>query len=301
MAINIGFPPGSSSGSEGACLFSASTNNTINYGTQVPQTGFSPFLTVQDNDDPSRGPAFYFQAFYDKVVVVPETDLPQSSSQKRSADPYIKPQWMTRNQVAPGDKPWFCYWNGTFLEGFVYANNYTGSAGSQSSSTSPATSTAFSSSYSSSATSGGGSSSGPQQTSTPPPYTSSYSAPPYTSSYSAPPYTSTYSAPPSSTPAPARRFMERQADSYGELTPFGYIVKIEERRIQDSPSPYCVKMQLLYDGTANFAPDDNGNPITITLSENDPGYSAYQSAGLTKKRSDTVAGGCHCQWWSGAA
>ncbi|GAB7351414.1 hypothetical protein MBLNU459_g2085t2 [Dothideomycetes sp. NU459] len=292
MAINIGYQPAGSSGPEGAYLFSASDNTTISYGTQVPETEFSPFLSVQDNDDPSRGPAFYFQAFYDKLVIVPASALPPSSgSQKRDAEFYIDPQWQTRRQVAAiGDQPWYCYWNGTFLEGFIYVNNYTGSAGSQSAATYATSTASPTGSHSPSSaspympsTTTRGSSGGPSQVSTPLSSTATY-----------PPLSST-------TPAAARRFMERQASTtnYGQLAPFGYVVKIEERRIQDSPSPYCVKMQILNDGTANVVPDANGNPITINLSESDPGYSAYQSAGLTRKRTDTVAGGCHCQWWSG--
>lgn len=275
---------------EGALLFDTTPNyesTNISYGTMPPVTQFSQFWSVEDNDDPSRGPAFYFQSFYDKLVVVPQTALPSSSgsgsgsNSKRS--PFtLDPAWHTVHQIASGEEPWFCFWNGTFLEGFIYAN-YTqtsiSSSHTPSSTSHPTTAGGALSSYSSSSLI----TSSPMQTHTP----SSSSI--------------------SGTSPTATSHVARQTSGGGEysnLQTFGYSVKIEERRIAGSPQPYCQKMQILDDGTAGVVIDPNtGSAITVTLGESDPSYSAYQSADLSssklRKRSDTVPGGCHCQWWGG--
>ena len=74
----------------------------------------------------------FFQQPYDKIVVLPSNQL-QSSSSKRglgaSSDMIHGARDSTsafRNQFAqPGDQPWFCYWNGTILEGFIYVTENT--------------------------------------------------------------------------------------------------------------------------------------------------------------------------------
>merc|ERR1712054_508629 len=115
----------------GAAVFFASEDESVCYGAQGSslQINFAPFITVQDSDSPNAGPAFYFQQFYDKLVVLPEdtwdaSALPTSSSSSKKAKrqfPQIDPGWLHQRQVAqPGDKPWFCVWNKTFIEGFVY-------------------------------------------------------------------------------------------------------------------------------------------------------------------------------------
>ena len=79
MAISINYPPDGNSDYEGACLYGLNNATGINYGTQPPNTHYAPFISVQDNDEPSWGPAFYFQTYYDKFVVVPEEAFPDLS------------------------------------------------------------------------------------------------------------------------------------------------------------------------------------------------------------------------------
>jgi hypothetical protein len=75
---------------------------------------YSPetFDRVLRNDDPIGGPAYLFQKSYDKLVILPES----ASIARRGAvgsGPGV---------VQPGDRPWFCYWNETLLEVFIYSN-----------------------------------------------------------------------------------------------------------------------------------------------------------------------------------
>lgn len=127
LAISVGVPTGPKPTS-GAYLFYASSDTEICYGTQYQfmATDFSPFLTVQDNDDPENGPAFYFEQTYDKVVVLPEsafavpTPSPSGSKAKRQGWDLPEGWGQQQNFVNPGEKPWFCVWNNTFLEAFIY-------------------------------------------------------------------------------------------------------------------------------------------------------------------------------------
>merc|ERR1712093_801606 len=124
-------------------------NNTFGdyyaFGTQPPILNQDQVLNlVTDSQEPSKGPAWFFEMPYNKIV------------------------------AQPGDRPWFCYWNGTLLEAFIYVN-LTSSAG-RSASTSPASAAAsITSSYGSSVpsatpTPSSGSSGSSQQFKFPPAY-----------------------------------------------------------------------------------------------------------------------------------
>lgn len=331
-------PPVNGQGA-GANVFYASYDPTIAYGLQLSSmnTSFAQFITVQDNDDPANGPAFYFQQFYDKVVVVPEDAISTGSLNKEKRQQgYFKPgfeipaAWKLQKQaVSPSEQPWFCVWNGTFLEGFIYVQENI--VTSTSSSSTSATATANSSS--SAATT-------PPPSSRPPATSASWSTSfPATDSgatvtrtLSAPWTTATYTGPAASygpwigglaqaaskehaydpdhdddddddgtAYSPARK-AKRQADYWATLPVFPYVVKLEERRLPNNPiQPYCQKYQILNNGQANYVQDDDGNPIIVYLQEQDPTFSAYESAGIasSKQRRGTIPGSCHCQWMSG--
>ena len=101
------------------------------YGPQVPQINEPIDVTLMgDTQYPDAGPAFYFQKPYDKLVILEEyafdTIVTPSSKSKRSGDETLlamEKRWMHHyheSTVENGDKPWFCWWNGTILETFVY-------------------------------------------------------------------------------------------------------------------------------------------------------------------------------------
>lgn len=103
------------------------SNNTIDndalfYGFQPRSlsTTFSPFVLATNPEEPGSGAAFYFQTFYDKVIVVEGDAIDRGLYNKRA------PQ--AAGEVTEGDKIWICYWNSTLLEGFIYSNEATSSA-----------------------------------------------------------------------------------------------------------------------------------------------------------------------------
>lgn len=123
-------------------------NNTFGgyypYGTQPPVLTTQQVLNlVSDSQNPNEGPAWFFELPYNKFVILPEGALSMPTSKRdlevREGHP-IGDFTQRKNVAQPGDRPWFCYWNGTLLEAFIYVN-LTSSAGRATSSTSaPATS-----------------------------------------------------------------------------------------------------------------------------------------------------------------
>lgn len=313
----------------GATLFYNSDDDEIAAGAQLSymQTRFSPFLTVTDNDDKDNGLAFYFQDFYDKIVVVPETgiDLTRSKRVKRddgyTDEPFVVPAaWRSRKEVlVPGDKPWFCVWNETFVEGFIYINEPSISSISSTTSSSSVSSTAdpsSSSTASSSSQTTSQTTSGPEPASPPSRTSSKVSSPTdiITKTITEASTTAVYTG-------PAQGFQDwvgsekwkasrhqyetgpiHKRQSPGSWESLPYVVKIEERRLPNSPQPYCQQYQILDNGQANWL-SENGGPVIVNLSEQDPSFGAYESAGtVTTKRkrgASQMANACHCQWMSG--
>jgi len=140
----------------------------------------------------------------------------------------------------PGEKPWFCYWNGTLLEAFIYVNQ-TSSAGSQSSSSSATT--------------------------------TSTAAPPSNT----PPAAGTYSSsvPTSNVQSPGSAYSSQSQlpNSPNFLPPYPRVIKLEERRIPrgaQSISPYCVQHVVQSDGSAIPSMNSTNQPVTIYLNETMP-------------------------------
>ncbi|GAM91472.1 hypothetical protein ANO11243_095230 [Dothideomycetidae sp. 11243] len=107
-------------------------NATIGYGTEIPITSPANLVVVTDPDRPTMGPAFQFQIPYTKVVVALPGSLEPAYINMTTGQPAPAPSsatgpsitqhfWMPLTQ--PGDQPWFCYWNNTMLEGFIYAHD----------------------------------------------------------------------------------------------------------------------------------------------------------------------------------
>jgi hypothetical protein len=99
------------------------------YGAQPPLSPGPECLSlVIDSQDPERGPAWSFEEPYDKVVILPANAFSPSGNSKRhvhdrDGDGHPVGSFTTRKDVVqPGDKPWFCYWNGTVLETFIYVS-----------------------------------------------------------------------------------------------------------------------------------------------------------------------------------
>ncbi|KAK3071877.1 hypothetical protein LTR53_007832 [Teratosphaeriaceae sp. CCFEE 6253] len=316
QAINVGIPQG---GNEtGAFIFYAANDKQLCYGTQqsMMQTTWSPFHAVQDNDAPTSGPAFYFQQFYDKVVVVPEDALsassPSNSKGKAKRQSFQLDQgWLNQKTVAqPGERPWFCVWNNTFIEAFIYVQQPVASSYILTSSTAtptpnvtapppspaPVTTTsspAYGSPTSFVTTTVTGLSS--TATFTGPAGNADWSS--HIAEYQATATAVTDDDDDSNAQGHNKRQGPSEMDLYTSLDTYPYIVKIEERRLRgNTVTPYCQQYQVLDDGNYNWVADAGGNPITIQLDETDPSYKAES----TKiKARGNVAGECHCQWMSG--
>ena len=115
------------------------SDGKIRYGSQPPQLKRPANLVLMnDKADFSKGPAYVFQQQFDKVVIVHEEDIPGGiPTLKRSlvkrwlSDKGLEhrggligrqndDEWTSNLIAQPIDRPWFCYWNNTILEGFIY-------------------------------------------------------------------------------------------------------------------------------------------------------------------------------------
>ncbi|KAK0328468.1 hypothetical protein LTR82_000399 [Friedmanniomyces endolithicus] len=327
QAISVGIPPNGNQ--TGAFLFSAADNDDqLYYGAQQPfmQTSWAPFHAVQDNDSPESGPAFYFQQMYDKVVVVPEAALslpgkppPPPPGKEKRQGLQIDEKWLLQKQVAQaGEKPWFCVWNNTFIEGFIYvqqpvASTYlfktTAAIATPTPNATAATETSATGTPATGTSATGTSATGTSATQT----TAAPSGSPtsfITTTVTGPTGTTTFTGPAAQYSDWSSQVAQYQTASTGstnsynnnnanngspsghskrhdfddaildQLQTYPYVVKIEERRVQgNNVTPYCQQYQVLDNGGYNWVADANGNPITIQLQESDPGYGAYQSAG----------------------
>jgi hypothetical protein len=303
----------------------------LSYGSQVSNmfTSFAPFYFVSDRDDPDDGPAFYFQQEYNKLVVVSQDAL-DVPTRRLKRDAYGRwPSWFVQKQYAtPGDKPWFCYWNNTMMEAFIYKNveaeinptlsDISPSMSSTPTSTSKSTITpAANLPTTTNADTYHHSSTAPWSIADADPTAT------VTTTISWATSTCTYSGIASDFPqwmetnypnfehyvdgGGPPRLARRDEDNDNDVDdyaasngdePFKYLVKIEERRLGRSPAPMCVQYQVLDDYTWNVITDVNGAQITITLDEMDPPpYSRERRAAI--KRGLAPAGRCHCQWMSG--
>jgi hypothetical protein len=216
-------------------------NNSLSfypYGTQPPVLSQAQVLSlVIDSQDPERGPAWFFQMPYNKIVIVAEDALTAPNT-KRSSNlrSTITTQDLLRKDVAqPGDMPWFCYWNGTLLETFIYVNLTSSFASQTASTTTPSTSPT------------GAAMSGTSQSST--------------------------STNPSSVPTSGIQSYGSSSSGPQFLSGYPKVIKVEERRIPRSPEtipPYCVQHIINPDGSAEPALNSTNQPITIYLDETEP-------------------------------
>lgn len=225
------------------------------YGAQPPiLTEHKVMRLVEDSNYPERGPAWFFQAPYNKVVILPESALTASpSTLKRSGKSKRRTpsEFLGRKGVAqPGQMPWVCYWNGTLLEAFIYAN--------QTSNTS-------------------------KYPPPPPPSSSSSISAEQTPTST----TNTYPSASSSSPFPSSTSDSGKDEDPTFKPCYPKVVKLEERRLpiadQNIP-PYCIQNVINADGS--WQPLMDGNlPVTIYLNESIPAIAEPMAAFRTSHRS----------------
>ena len=112
---------------------------SVHYGAQPPQLDQkSPLVLMENRDDPTRGPAYIFGQLYNKTVILREDELPggypppkRSLFERWSLNEEVndKPSRIHERDdstggsdsiILPSHKPWYCFWNGTILEGFIF-------------------------------------------------------------------------------------------------------------------------------------------------------------------------------------
>ncbi|MCJ1386648.1 hypothetical protein MMC17_009774 [Xylographa soralifera] len=210
------------------------------YGPQVPTLqGQTSLQLVNDTNDPGRGPAYFFQQIFNKIVVLPETF--SQAPGKRAASEAVTESFVSERQsydyqnrfppVEPGQKPWFCFWNGTILEGFIYVTeNISSSHTNTTNMVQSLLSSAIASPTASSAT------------------------------------------PSSSYYANSREHHDRRDSDWPAAMPTIYpnVVKIEERRnVTNAVQPYCQQMQILDDLSVVPLPNTTSSVTRVMIDEDE--------------------------------
>ena len=272
------------------CVMPGPMTDAIFYGAQPPQLAHpADLMIMKDKNDRDKGPAYFFQEKYNKVVILRETDLSLNSKRWLAWDMLASRDTVQRSKggwnqddvdqddiVKKADKPWYCHWNDTILEGFIYTNqNYSNAA----------TTSAPLTAASPSAASG------------------------FLSWSNIPLPSSTYSAY-STSPTAGDPWPKRDAATL----PYPFSIKLEERRGPHSPQPYCQQMQILLTGQPGpLTIQESGDPVIIQLDEDEPMQQnriIYEngpqqrraSSESTKKvieNRESPSGACQCQWKNG--
>lgn len=271
-------------------LLGPDSNAPIRYGAQPPQLpGPTNMSLMNDRAGRNKGPAFFFQQAFDKVVVVRESDFAAISTKRsfRETGEYDEfaaledrdvTQYGSPDLIAtPPNRPWFCFWNGTILEGFIFVTLDSNSINASTSTSSPAS-----------------------------------DQPPFGSN----PIPSLTSAGPLGASSKPGSWSKRAMSLPTNLASFPKIVKIEERRNARNPvQPYCQQMQILYTNMPGNLRDSTGQLIMVNLTENEslPEESLIegpQRGPPSRRRSwhlkgdeaverrDTSKSQCGCQWLS---
>ncbi|KAL9592824.1 MAG: hypothetical protein Q9179_006333 [Wetmoreana sp. 5 TL-2023] len=255
----------------------------VYFGPQPPQLDNPVVLNLMgDRDGLDKGPAWWFQQPYTKVVVVPSVDfnadntIPGSTKRWRDRRQHREESMRLnvhgRRAIAPPTaKPWFCYWNDTILEGFIYVtqNSSGQDQATDSEYETPASATADSDSPIAS--------------------TAIYGGSPLAA----------YSSISGGSAMPTAPVQKRQGMDPTQLAAYSKDVKIEERRPSTTTTPpYCIQMQIMNDGTASPISDDNGKPVMIQLSEIPPDYDTNRPNRRDLWDRDASDGGCKCEWVS---
>lgn len=97
------------------------------YGPQPPEVQNTlAILPMQDIEHLDKGPAYYFQQSFDKLVILNGDDF-DDNLEKRS--PRNKEGYADLGRrgstgsatIQPPTQTWFCHWNGTLLEAFIFS------------------------------------------------------------------------------------------------------------------------------------------------------------------------------------
>ena len=283
--VNIDIIPNDYGSTKISIAAGTDTEGNIVYGAQAPGLFNKCSMTLMgDRDDIGKGPAYFFQQTFDKLVIVPEDQLSAGSDKRWLDVDHDDPaglasrdtstSWLQHQVAEPGERPWYCFWNGTVLEGFIYVNQNT-------SATSQNTTDSASSMVVPTASFNGGIS--------PSIWSTGYQ---------------------SATPNPKSK--RQQFPTLNLSSVFPKIMKLEERRNFLNPvQPYCQQMQVLNDHTVGQVTDGTGKTVIVTLKENEPVIQNLVQSGSSKRKrgsknsqrdilsqKSSFDSSCYCEWVS---
>lgn len=82
------------------------------YGDQLPPEITADFDTIYATEHSDGGPVYRFQALYDRIVLLADTQLSFLGQSTQNSE--------TKGKINPNDSPWLCYFNNTLMEVFIY-------------------------------------------------------------------------------------------------------------------------------------------------------------------------------------
>jgi len=283
------------------------------YGTQPPSLDNESFALVMDLDNVSLGPAYHFQTHYNKLVILPGDasigSTPTHNNDRRAVD---VDSGFHKKSIPEADTPWFCWFNETLIEGFVYISQKASTTSSASLTTSTSVypeSTSSATAYASTATTMSEEISSVASQAADAPKSTFFPAHPTT--YGPPPWITPSTSCTSSLPGgaiptgtyphgPWPEKMRRQESSTIPASPTSMplLFRIEERRVGTTKPAVCTQMASV--GPANYAPIlINNMPTTVNLTETDPPMPTYAPPQARKRdNGDNVEDTCFCMWRS---
>lgn len=266
------------------------------YGPQPPDFNGSSFTMqpYRDKEDDALGVALFFSVLFDKLIIIPDGHMaPPEHMYKRSvaASELIgrnTQNWDGDNDdddyLNVGDKPWYCFWNSTISEFWVFLDQNMDDANQTDNGTNTITSAASSAttSHSSSMSPTSGQKYGTDATAANPSMTTPSTSEPTNEAY----WTG---------PSKVKRQASGGAPNFPKLAKM-----VEKRKPNDNVQPYCQQMQVLNNWQIMPIP---GVP-TICIDESD--YSSAAPTGghrmaMNKRNGDTMqqmASNCICEWFS---
>ncbi|KAJ9493986.1 hypothetical protein LTR99_010921 [Exophiala xenobiotica] len=270
------------------------------YGPQPPDFNGSSFglKPFKDKDDDELGVALFFSTLFDKIVIFPNDaiSLPAAGTKRSKRSVSITqlskrddgnagdPDWMS-TYLEVGQTPWFCFWNSTISEFWIFLGQ------DMDNNTSSASTTAASS----------------MQTGPPPQSSSAAYSGPYGSPMYTPPATQSSQDPPSqTTSAPSEKSSDGFWDgskvrrrSSSSSSNFPKLVKmVQKRKPGSNVQPYCQQMQVLNNWQIMPIPD----VPTVTIQEDEyasqPTSAARMAIRPRADMTEQLGSNCICEWFS---
>ncbi|ERF75254.1 hypothetical protein EPUS_00046 [Endocarpon pusillum Z07020] len=253
-------------------------SSSFMYGAQPPDLGTRPLdLTPSmDQDSSDLGPSLFAFTYYDKLTILHEQALIPNGQYRRKDDSHI--------YGMPEDKPWFCWFNETLLEFFIYVDKSVNS-----SATTPAATAT------------------PSSPSTTP---STFTTPSSTTLGSSLPPPAAFTGKPSGSPyGPPEDFVNHHTTESGynrrrsddklqkrkRYDDYPLLMKVEEKRKpRGNVPPYCQQMQVLDSGEIVPVP----YVAQISVQEIEDMDDDNQNRFRRRGDAEDLSRGCACEWIS---